>query len=185
MGWVHSQPMYCSVEQSSPVTYIGLLLGPCSLLVRGLSWRNGKDVHRPSEITVTSARVSTLKGTSRPSTRMVQFHMVAWFALMHRWCSDRYCCSGLLHQAPWLCQKPNCGSTLRYSAPSYCRCGIQRHRLNTVDKHGFTATTRALSLGWLWLPCSCWWCRLCDPFPSNWDILCRESWTTHDACVTP
>ena len=96
--------MYCSVEQSSPVTYIGLLLGPCSLLVRGLSWRNGKDVHRPSEITVTSARVSTLKGTSRPSTRMVQFHMVAWFALMHRWCSDRYCCSGLLHQAPWLCQ---------------------------------------------------------------------------------
>ena len=114
MGWVHSQPMYCSVEQSSPVTYIGLLLGPCSLLVRGLSWRRGKDVHGSSEIVVTSAPVFTLKGTLRPSTRMVQFHMVAWSALMHGWYSDRHCCSDLLHQAPWLCQKPNCGSTVRY-----------------------------------------------------------------------
>ena len=114
MGWVHSQPLYCSVEQSPPVTFIGLLLGPCSLLVRGLSWRRGKDVHGSSEIVVTSAPVFTLKGTLRPSTRMVQFHMVAWSALMHGWYSDRHCCSDLLHQAPWLCQKPNCGSTVRY-----------------------------------------------------------------------
>ena len=77
---------------------------------------------------------------------MVQFHMVAWSALMHGWCSDKQCHTGLLHQAPWLCQKPNCGSTVHYSAPSYCRCGIQRHRVDTVDENGFTATTTILGL---------------------------------------
>ena len=52
--------------------------GSMEFLVGVLTSLMPRDVHRLSEITVTSAPVSTLKGTSCPFTSTVQFHVVAW-----------------------------------------------------------------------------------------------------------
>ena len=57
------------------------------------------------------------------------------------------CHSGRLHQVPWLRQQLTCGSTVRYSAPSFCRCGIQCHGLGTVDANGVYSHSESTCLG--------------------------------------
>ena len=49
--------------------------------------------------------------------------------------------------APWLRQQLTCGSTVCYSALSFCRCGIQRHGVGTVDTNGVHGHSESTCLG--------------------------------------